>query len=98
MSTQFKTRDLVWKSDSKWGHNIERRGDEPYFYLSGHVRTQYGFVIVFTTIGATKNGQYTTLDFVWEGFTYRRTIEREVSERYLKTIARRYAKEIAESK
>ncbi|MFN6475230.1 hypothetical protein [Nostoc sp. DedQUE07] len=61
-------------------------------YAKGQVATKYGFVLVYSEKQDNRN--YTYFRFIWDGTEYYRGIGKSYSQRYLVTLAHRYAEEI----
>jgi hypothetical protein len=64
-------------------------------YVDGHVVTAHGIVNVYCEY---RGKGYTSLEVGVNGRVYRRTMQEPFSKRYLVTLARRFAEEMAKDK
>lgn len=87
----MKITNSDWKISRSGHSHIENRNG----WTEGSVFTQHGIVSVYAQ-GDKENCYVTRLDFVWNGRCYSRTYNgKRYSPRGIKTIARKFAEEIA---
>jgi len=87
-------RDNVTKVYRPWAYlNHEGGPDNPY--TVGIVYTTLGIVDVYSQPDVHGSG-YTRLAFVCEGYSHQRNIDAFYSDRYLVTLASRFAREVVE--
>jgi len=90
--------DRVWVAETSGCRVMKKR--PPFHGNHGAVMTKQGIVAVEQWDKVGRQGAVITLDFVYRRFHMRRRITREkpYSSRYLVTLARRFAEEVAYGK
>lgn len=79
-------------------HTVKTNGyavrDGTRWESTGYVQTYHGSVEVYS-VWHPDNSQFTRLDFIYDGLMHYRNIDAYYQPRYLVTLARRFAAEIA---
>ncbi len=87
----IKITDCIYSSPSSYALWAVKWSDKRDF-VQGFVATLYGYVNVYSEKG---NLAHTSFRFISEGIEYYRAIPKNYKERYLITLAKRYAEEIS---
>lgn len=96
--SQMNLSDEVRKLHRSYLHLVDRTSPEGDIYARGYALTKWGIVGIYTQLGSkSSSDDYTRFFFVHADKEYTRSVNRYFSERYLLTMAGRFAREIAEA-
>jgi len=93
MSRKIKVRDTYWNVYRGFSQISEKK---KWGYRSGVVYTKHGIVKVYTQWDQNPKSRFTLIEFVVGGVCYTQHYNKEYTDRYLVTLAKRFAKEMTE--
>jgi len=87
MTKKAVSWDDEWSISESYSH-FTKDDNEFGYWVEGIISTKYGYVTAYAQEG------HTDLRFIWDGRMYSRGWQREYSQQYIVTLAKRFVREI----